>query len=226
MQLIKITLQDMSRTQCENIFSQAAFSGPVWEKALKVIELFEDGKLKSQKLNKKSLVSKPEFKQQHFQCIHNLNPSFQQEILQQVVNQEITLDEMKKKAGEYRALENIRKAFTKCTNSTWDEAKERYPWHTSDNRLKQFLGLNFIKNVPDTFREYCTAAMRGQRCQGNDNFSYEGSNATTIEVQMNQITVATLQAAYPSYSGANLILAYIPKVWFLELYKTMSCISL
>ena len=43
---------------------------------------------------------------------------------------------------------------------------------------------------------------------------------------MNQITVAMLQAAYPSYSGANLILAYIPNVWFLELYKTMSCISL
>ena len=37
----------MSRTQCEEIFSQAAFSGPVWEKALKVIELFEDAKLKS-----------------------------------------------------------------------------------------------------------------------------------------------------------------------------------
>ena len=48
MQLIKITLQDMSRTQCENIFSRVAFSGPVWEKALKVIELFKDSKLKSQ----------------------------------------------------------------------------------------------------------------------------------------------------------------------------------
>ena len=204
----------MSRTQCENIFSQAALWPPVWEQALKVIELFEDGKLKNQKLNKKSLVSKPEFKQQHFQCIHNLNPSFQQKILEQAMNREITLDEMKKKASEYRALENIRKAFTKCTNSTWDEAKERYPWHTTDDHLRKFLGLNFVKNVPDSFRGYCTSAIRGERHQTNDNFSYEGSVAITVVLQMNEVAVAAIQSAHPSYSGANLILACIPKVVF------------
>lgn len=90
-------LQGMSRTQCENIFAQASFSPSVWEKALKVIKMFEDGKLKNQKLNKKSLISKPEFKQHHFQCLHNLAPSFQQQILQQVTNREITLEEMKKR---------------------------------------------------------------------------------------------------------------------------------
>ena len=204
----------MSRTQCENIFSQAAFSPPVWEQALKVIELFEDGKLKNQKLNKKSLVSKPEFKQQHFQCIHNLNPSFQQKVLEQAVNREITLEEMKRKANDYRALENIRKAFMKCTNSTWDEAKERYPWHTTDDRLRQFLSLNFIKNLPDSFHSYCNSAIRGDQHPANDNFSYEGSDATTIKLPINEITVAAIQSAYPVYSGANLILAYIPKVWF------------
>ena len=67
----------MSRTQCENIFAQASFLPPVWEEALKLIELFEDGKMKKQKLNKRSLISKPEFKQHHLQCLHNLVPSFQ-----------------------------------------------------------------------------------------------------------------------------------------------------
>ena len=209
----------MSRTQCENIFSQVAFSPPVWEQALRVIELFEDGKLKNQKLNKKSLVSKPEFKQQHFQCIHNLNPSFQQNILEQVVNCEITLEEMKRKATEYRALENIHKAFMKCTNSTWDEATERYPWHTNDDRLRQFLGLNFIKNVPDSFRSYCHSAIRGERHQANDTFSYEGSEAAIIELHMNEIAVAAIQSVYAPYSGANLILAYIPKVWLLYICR-------
>ena len=67
------------------------------------------------------------------------------------MNSNITLEEMKSRAIKYRALESIHKAFTKCTNCTWDEANERYPWHTDDNRLRQFLGLNFVNNVPDHF---------------------------------------------------------------------------
>jgi len=64
----------MSRTQCENIFSQAAFL------AVNMMETLEDGKLKNQKLSKKSLISKPEFKQPV--SPHNLSPSFQEQILQ------------------------------------------------------------------------------------------------------------------------------------------------
>ena len=110
----------------------------------------------------KSLVSKLELKQHHFQCLHNLNP-FQQDILEEVVNCNITLEYMKRKAIEYRALGNIHKAFMKCTNSTRDEATERYPWHTNDNRLRQFLGLNFINHVPDSICSYCQSAIHGER---------------------------------------------------------------
>ena len=86
----------MSRTQCENIFSQAVFAPLVWHKAMQVMELFEDGKLKSQKFSKKNLISKPEFKQHHFQCLHNLAPLFQEVILQKVIECKITSEEMKK----------------------------------------------------------------------------------------------------------------------------------
>lgn len=202
----------MSRTQCENVFAQASFSPLVWEKALKVIEMFEDGKLKNQKLSKKNLISKPEFKQHHFQSLHNLAPSFQQQVLQQVANCEITLEDMKKKANDFRALENIKRAFTRCTNSTWAEAKERFPWHTSDENLNHFLGLNFIKSVPDSFRIYCQAALRGENHREMNDFTYQGCEAMIIELKINEFTVADLQAAYPSYSGANLILTSIPKV--------------
>ena len=43
----------MSRTQQENIFTQAAFTSDVWKLAMRVIELFENGQLKEQKLTKK-----------------------------------------------------------------------------------------------------------------------------------------------------------------------------
>lgn len=62
----------MSRTMCEKIFTQASFIPPVWDLACSVIEMFENGQLKNQKLSKKNLVAKPEFKQHHFQCLHNL----------------------------------------------------------------------------------------------------------------------------------------------------------
>ena len=57
---------------------------------------------------------------------------------------------MKEKADKFRALENI-KAFSKCTHLSWEESVEKYPWHTKDERLNQFLGLNFSKSVPQTF---------------------------------------------------------------------------
>ena len=45
---IVFIVKGMSLTQCENIFTQAAFAPPVWEVTVKVIELFEDGQLKGQ----------------------------------------------------------------------------------------------------------------------------------------------------------------------------------
>ena len=91
----------MSQTMCENIFTQAAFALSVWGLTWKVIEMYEDGKLKNQKLSKKCMVEKPEFKQHNFQCLHNLSPELQQEVLQEVIDDTVSLDEMKKKVNSY-----------------------------------------------------------------------------------------------------------------------------
>ena len=202
----------MSRTQCDNIFTQAAFSPAIWEAAIKVIELFEDGQLKAQRLTKKSMVfAKPEFKQHHFQCLQNMNPSIQEEILQKVADKEITLDEMKKMANELRTLGNIEKAFMKCTNTTWEEALRRLPWHTNPERLKKFAGLNFFKNVPETFQSYCQAAIRGENLD-ESLFCFEGCVASVHKFQLTELSVSDLKSAHPSYTGAHLILTMIPKV--------------
>ena len=57
----------MSRTQRENVFAQAAFPKLVWEKVNLAFDKYEEGSLKDQKLNKKSLLALPEIKQHHFQ---------------------------------------------------------------------------------------------------------------------------------------------------------------
>jgi len=45
--------------QRENIFTQASFSQPVWEQAMKVIDLFENGKLDNQRLKKRNYSLSP-----------------------------------------------------------------------------------------------------------------------------------------------------------------------
>lgn len=139
------------------------------------------------------------------------HPTFQQEVLNQVTNHEISLDEMKKKASDFRSLEHIRKAFTKYTNSTWEEAVERYPWHTKEERLNNFLGLDFIKNVPESFQSYCQAAVRGEQQQESTLF-HKGAVARVHTMNVMELSIDNFMADCPSYTGAHLILTDIPKV--------------
>ena len=196
---------------CENIFTQAAFTKSVWDLAMEVIEMYENGRLKNQKLSKKCMIVKPEFKQHNFQCLHNLSPEFQQEVLQEVINGTVSLDEMKKKANNFRSLVSIKKAFTKYTNSTWDEAVERFPWHTEEERLATFLGLDFIKKVPESFQAYCQAAVRGEQQQFNT-MSHKGAAASVHMMNVMEVSIAEFMEECPSYTGAHLILTMVPKV--------------
>ena len=90
----------------------------------------------------------------------------------------------------------------------------RQTWYTGDDKLSQFLGLNFIKNLPDTFRNYCQSAICAEHHQENTSMIYHGSEAAVIELGIEELTVAALQTSYSSYAGANLILTYIPKVCY------------
>ena len=55
----------MSNTHKDAIFFQASLPKRVWGVAVKVMDLFENAKLKGQKLNLSTLTTKPEFKQQY-----------------------------------------------------------------------------------------------------------------------------------------------------------------
>ena len=103
----------------------------------------EKGKLKYQKLNRKQLVSTPEFKQHLFQPLHNLPVTFQVEVLEQV--QESTIS-MKSSAVQFRSMELIRKAFVLITSSkNWEEACIHFPDFTSHERLS----LSFKHGPPE-----------------------------------------------------------------------------
>jgi len=77
MQNISFKLQNASRSQHDNIFAQASLSKAVWALAVQIMDAFEAGELKDQKLSMKQLMSKPEFKQQNLQPVQSLPPAFQ-----------------------------------------------------------------------------------------------------------------------------------------------------
>ena len=133
----------MSETQKNNTFAQAVFTKPVWQKAGKVMDLYERGELKGQRLSRKGLISKPEFKQQYFAAIQSLPQSFQLLCLAKVAKKEYSLENLKKAAKEFRSMQTIQKAFCRCTNTvTWEEACDRFPHFTDSARLRQFVGLS------------------------------------------------------------------------------------
>ena len=100
-----LSFQDISRTQRENIYCQAGFGLSVYRKMQTVMNMYEDGDLKDQKLSKKQLTTVPEFKQYQMQPLHNLQASFQSTVLQKVIDKEISLKEMKDEADNFRSLE-------------------------------------------------------------------------------------------------------------------------
>lgn len=138
-------------------------------------------------------------------------PAFQQDVLQEVIDGTLNLDEMKKKANYFRSFEYIRKAFTKYTNSTWDEAVERFPWHTREERLATFLGLDFIKKVPESFQAYCKAAVRGEQ-QQIGTVSHKGAMESVHVMNLMELSINEFVEECPTYTGAHLILTVMPKV--------------
>ena len=155
----------MSETQKNNTFAQAVFTKPVWQKAGKVMDLYERGELKGQRLSRKGLISKPEFKQQYFAAIQSLPQSFQLLCLAKVAKKEYSLEDLKKAAKEFRSMQTIQKAFCRCTNTvTWEEACDRFPHFTDSVRLRQLVGLSF-KPIPEAFQAFCRAALQMSQSQ-------------------------------------------------------------
>ena len=57
--------------------------------------------------------------------------------------------------------------------------------------------------------------MRGECQPGNDHLVYQGAKATVVQLNISEFTIADLQRSIPKYSGANLIITSIPKVWIM-----------
>ena len=118
-------MQDISHTHKDNVFSQASFRKRVWHLVVQVMDLFEQSKLKGQKLKMATLLQKPEFKQNYLAPIRTLQMQDQCMLLQQVISSEITLNNLQCVAAKIKQKTALKNAFTKLTNvDTREQAVE------------------------------------------------------------------------------------------------------
>ena len=74
----------------------------MWELATEVMDQFEYAKLKGQKLNLSTLLTKPEFKQQYLAPIRRLEEADQCQLLRKVVDGTCSLADLKAQAVEIK----------------------------------------------------------------------------------------------------------------------------
>ena len=129
-------------------------------------------------------------------------------MLSAVVSKDLSLGEMKEEASRYRGLQAIKRAFCRCTNTSWQEATLRYPRHTDKERLSQFLGLNFSKSLPGAFQSYCEAAM----LQDINPYSHNEAAVYTVKHSCFTVSHTTITDSGVPYRGYNLFIAQLPEV--------------
>lgn len=138
-------------------------------------------------------------------------------MLTDVLRKEKSLKEMKEAASRFRTLQNIRRIFCKVTNTTWEEAVERFPSFTNEDRLLQFSLLSFsAKDVPKPFLSYCQAALQSEfldQCGHDiDSYQLQGCKGYVLEHDILTLSYADILAKKVPYNGAHLFIANVSEV--------------
>ena len=186
------------------------------------MDLFENAKLKGQKLNLASLLSKPEFRQQYLAPIRCLEPDEQCLLLHKVIDGDYSLTEMKMEASLIKQTTSLKAAFVRLTNcESFAEAEQKYPQFATIQQLRKFAHLDFKKSIPTSFSDFCTRAKASETSNEippeNITFSFESVKAHVIEARMSTLSGNALRKSDPNFCGANLSILEIKEVMSLHL---------
>lgn len=127
----------------------------------------------------------------------------------------MSLGELKEEARKYRDLKVIKSAFCKSTNTrSWKEAQERFPLYASEDKLSQFLKLDFCKSTPEAFKSFCHSVLQSELTSTTHPSSYPCNDATAYIVDQSCLAVSNsdiIDSGVP-FTGYNLFIATIQEV--------------
>ncbi len=184
---------------------------------MKVIDLYEQAKLKGQKLNLSSLLTKPEFKQQYLAPIRALEENDQCLLLNKVIDKTISLAELKTESSNIKQLHSLRVAFIRLTNAdSWEDAKVKFPDFATDEQLLKFIHLDLKKAIPKSFSDFCLRAKNSAdtpRFQSSAfTTSFNAVSAHVLQAKFTEISGTKIKGEDPSFTGATLALASFEEV--------------
>ena len=189
----------------------------VWGLVVQVMDRFELAKLKGQKLNLATLMSKPEFKQQYLAPIRCLDEEDQCALLQMVIDEKCSLAELKSEAAKRKQMKALHTAFVRLTNSeSWESAQELYPQFANEQQLSKYIHVDLKKSVPQSFADFCQRAKAfDEAADSIDSLvvQYKTVSAVVIEsAKVTEISGQQIRKAQSSFRGANLIVATVEDV--------------
>ena len=202
-------MQDISHTHKDNVFSQASLRKQVWDLVVQVMDLFEQSKLKAQKLRMSTLLQKPEFKQNYLAPIRTLPISDQCLLLQKVIAGETSLTELQTAATHLKQKAALKTAFAKLTNvESWDQAVDKFPAFATDDQLNRFLGIDIRKTIPKAFVSFCQRAKSylADDASPASSIIVNGASVNVLVTEISVISGNMIRKANPSFEGAHLVI--------------------
>ncbi len=180
------------------------------------MDLYEEAKLKGQKLRLATLLHKPEFKQNYLTPIRCLGQRDQCHLLERVVNLELSLSELQTEANQLKQQMALKSAFVKLTNSeTWERAQEMFPHFATEEQLTRFLNSDLKKSIPKTFSDFCHRAKCSTaqyEASGIGHLTIRGNTVSTLVSPITEINGNLIKQVDPTFTRASLILLSLPDV--------------
>ncbi len=104
----------------------------------------------------------------------------------------------------------------RITNTTWVEARRRFPDHTSESALQAFVTLVKPTKIPPAFTIFCEGALQAEMHATKDHsiniHTYGHNRAILVEKDIFIVSCNDIRSLNETYMGASLFVANIPKV--------------
>ena len=174
---------------CDAIFSQANLPRRVWALVVQVMDQFEQAKLKAQKLNLATLMSKPEFKQQYFAPISCLDEEDQCTLLQMVIDGECSLLELKSEAAKRKQMKALCTIFLRLTNTeSWEMAQELYPQFANEQQLGRSTCKNLSNNLSVIFVSEQKKKVSSEGADSNKSQVVRHNTVAVLVIEATKVT--------------------------------------
>ena len=125
-------------------------------------------------------------------------------------NKEISLNELKEEADMLKKLEALKNSFYKLTNAkSWEDVQAQFQSFASECELQKFLLLDFSKEVPSSFVNFCHRAKSTVENEQSDIehhvVKHQGLVACILQQNLDELSGHAITSAYSEFHGADMI---------------------